>query len=121
MSKRNLGGGMMIQYYVLLDADGYITAWSVKEQEGFIKVKAKEEDFNKLDFVRVEKGKAKVDESRRKKVVEEYETGAKSELEELIQENANQLLYTAEVEQISQRSRRDYAGLLLTLAEAGAL
>ncbi|MEE9753832.1 hypothetical protein VL763_08570 [Listeria seeligeri] len=112
---------MMKQYYVLLDADGYVTAWSMEEQEGFIKIKAKEEDFNKLDFVQVEKGKAKVDESRRKKVVEEYETGAKSELEELIQENANQMLYTAEVEQIAQQSRQDYADLLLSLAEVGAL
>lgn len=112
---------MMKQYYVLLDADGYITAWAAEEQEGFLKIKAKEEDFNKLDFVRVEKGKAKVDESRRKKLIEEYEAGTKSELEELIQENANQLLYTAEVEQVSQRSRQDYADLLLTLAEAGVL
>lgn len=112
---------MMKQYYVLLDADGYVTAWSTEEQEGFLKIKAKEEDFNKLDFVRVEKGKAKVDESRRKKVIEEYEVGTKSELEELLQANANQLLYTAEVEQVSQRSRQDYADLLLTLAEAGVL
>ncbi|EQC0754882.1 hypothetical protein ACY2EP_002553 [Listeria innocua] len=111
----------MKQYYVLLDADGYVTAWSTEEQEGFLKIKAKEEDFNKLDFVRVEKGKAKVDESRRKKVIEEYEVGTKSELEELLQANANQLLYTAEVEQVSQRSRQDYADLLLTLAEAGVL
>lgn len=112
---------MMKQYYVLLGADGYVTAWSTEEQEGFLKIKAKEEDFNKLDFVRVEKGKAKVDESRRKKVIEEYEVGTKSELEELLQANANQLLYTAEVEQVSQRSRQDYADLLLTLAEAGVL
>ncbi|EAE4235099.1 TPA_asm: hypothetical protein GIN61_08485 [Listeria monocytogenes] len=112
---------MMKQYYVLLDSDGYITTWSMEEQEGFIKIKAKEEDFNKLDFVRVEKGKAKVDESRRKKLAEEYETGTKSELGELIQENANLLLYTAEVELSAQQSRQDYADLLLTLAEAGVL
>ncbi|EAC6223239.1 hypothetical protein B4960_11300 [Listeria monocytogenes] len=77
----------MKQCYVLLDADGFITAWSSEKQEGFLKIEANEDDFNKLDFVRVENGKAKVDEQRRQQVIKEYEASTVTELDKLKMQN----------------------------------
>ncbi|HBJ8545892.1 hypothetical protein HXA92_12335 [Listeria monocytogenes] len=77
----------MAQYYVLLNADGLITAWSSEKQEGFLKIEADEDDFNKLDFVRVENGKAKVDEQRRQEIVQEYEASTVTEIDKLRMQN----------------------------------
>ncbi|ECQ0707920.1 hypothetical protein FXK21_09510 [Listeria monocytogenes] len=77
----------MKQCYVLLDADGFITTWSSEKQEGFLKIEANEDDLNKLDFVRVENGKAKVDEQRRKQVIKEYEASTVTELDKLKMQN----------------------------------
>ncbi|EPO6127351.1 hypothetical protein ACUCDG_001959 [Listeria monocytogenes] len=78
---------MMKQYYVLLNSDGFITAWSMENQEGFLKIEANEEDFNKLDFVRVENSKAKVDETRRQQVVKEYEASTVTDIDKLKMQN----------------------------------
>ncbi|EAD1944929.1 hypothetical protein BSX38_09320 [Listeria monocytogenes] len=77
----------MKQCYVLLDSDGFITAWSSEKQEGFLKIEANEDDFNKLDFVRVENGKAKVDEQRRQQIIKEYEASTVTELDKLKMQN----------------------------------
>ncbi|EAE3526850.1 hypothetical protein E2141_06995 [Listeria monocytogenes] len=77
----------MKQYYVLLNADGFITVWSSEKQEGFLKIEASEDDFNKLDFVRVENGKAKVDEQRKQQIINEYEASTLTEIDKLKMQN----------------------------------
>ncbi|MBC1616431.1 hypothetical protein HB904_09540 [Listeria booriae] len=74
-------------YYVLLDAEGYIVAWSLSEQQGFQEIEAKAEDVNKLDFVRIVDGKAQVDEERRQQVIKAFEESSLTDVEKLTQEN----------------------------------
>ncbi|WP_271005138.1 hypothetical protein [Listeria seeligeri] len=103
--------------FVTVNSDGYIDMWSNQKVEGFIEVETSENDINLINVCKVENGKVILDEKRQKEIISN-QRAEKTELDLLRQESADMMIYVAEVE---QKTQQDYADLLLSLAEAGAL
>ncbi|EPB7466456.1 hypothetical protein IBB45_13140 [Listeria innocua] len=103
--------------FVTVNNDGYIDMWSNQNVEGFIEVETSENDVNLINVCKVENGKVILDEKRQQEIIAS-QRAEKTELELLKQENADMMLYVAEVE---QKTQQDNADLLLSLAEAGVL
>ncbi|MBF2642688.1 hypothetical protein [Listeria seeligeri] len=103
--------------FVLVNSDGYIDMWSNQKLEGFAEVETSENNINLINVCKVENGKVILDEKRQKEIISN-QRAEKTELDLLRQESADMMIYVAEVE---QKTQQDYADLLLSLAEAGAL
>ncbi|EQC0708840.1 hypothetical protein ACY2DP_002042 [Listeria innocua] len=103
--------------FVTVNSDGYIDMWSNQNVEGFIEVETSENDVNLINVCKIENGKVVLDEKRQQEIIAS-QRAEKTELELLKQENADMMLYVAEVE---QKTQQDNADLLLSLAEAGVL
>ncbi|HHQ0858437.1 TPA: hypothetical protein ACSK8Q_000481 [Listeria innocua] len=103
--------------FVTVNNDGYIDMWSSQKVEGFIEVETSENDINLINVCKIENGKVVLDEKRQQEIIAS-QRAEKTELELLKQENADMMLYVAEVE---QKTQQDNANLLLSLAEAGVL
>lgn len=103
--------------FVTVNSDGYIDMWSNRKLEGFIEVETSENDINLINVCKIENGKVVLDEKRQQEIIAS-QRAEKTELELLKQENADMMLYVAEVE---QKTQQDNADLLLSLAEAGVL
>ncbi|HHQ0867260.1 TPA: hypothetical protein ACSK7Q_000705 [Listeria innocua] len=103
--------------FVTVNSDGYIDMWSNRKLEGFIEVETSENDINLINVCKMENGKVVLDEKRQQGIIAS-QRAEKTELELLKQENADMMLYVAEVE---QKTQQDNADLLLSLAEAGVL
>lgn len=103
--------------FVTVNSDGYIDMWSNRKLEGFIEVETSENDINLINVCKIQSGKVVLDEKRQQEIIASQRT-EKTELELLKQENADMMLYVAEVE---QKTQQDNANLLLSLAEAGVL
>ncbi|HCJ4262294.1 TPA: hypothetical protein NR443_000369 [Listeria innocua] len=103
--------------FVTVNSDGYIDMWSNHKLEGFIEVETAENNMNLINVCKIENGKVVLDEQRQQEIIAS-QRAEKTELELLKQENADMMLYVAEVE---QKTQQDNADLLLSLAEAGVL
>ncbi|MBC1478013.1 hypothetical protein HB892_09725 [Listeria welshimeri] len=103
--------------FVTVNSDGYIDMFSNRKLEGFIEVETSENDINLINVCKIENGKVVLDEKRQQEIIAS-QRAEKTELELLKQENADMMLYVAEVE---QKTQQDNADLLLSLAEAGVL
>ncbi|EFR97151.1 Uncharacterised protein [Listeria ivanovii subsp. londoniensis] len=103
--------------FVTVNSDGYIDMWSNQKLEGFAEVETSENIINLINVCKVENGKVILDEKRQKEIISN-QRAEKTELDLLRQESADMMIYVAEVE---QKTQQDYADLLLSLAEAGAL
>ncbi|HBM3560224.1 TPA: hypothetical protein ACSK5A_001747 [Listeria innocua] len=103
--------------FVTVNSDGYIDMWSNQKLEGFAEVETSENNINLINVCKVENGKVILDEKRQKEIISN-QRAEKTELDLLRQESADMMIYVAEVE---QKTQQDYADLLLSLAEAGAL
>ncbi|HBM4122817.1 TPA: hypothetical protein LWK67_002526 [Listeria innocua] len=103
--------------FVTVNSDGYIDMWSNQNVEGFIEVETSENNMNLINVCKIENGKVVLDEKRQQEIIAS-QRAEKTELELLKQENADMMLYVAEVE---QKTQQDNADLLLSLAEAGVL
>ncbi|EIR6844827.1 TPA: hypothetical protein ACSLA0_002087 [Listeria innocua] len=103
--------------FVTVNSDGYIDMWSNRKLEGFIEVETSENDINLINVCKIQSGKVVLDEKRQQEIIAS-QRAEKTELELLKQENADMMLYVAEVE---QKTQQDNADLLLSLAEAGVL
>ncbi|HHQ0349296.1 TPA: hypothetical protein ACSKJX_000504 [Listeria innocua] len=103
--------------FVTVNSDGYIDMWSNQKLEGFAEVETSESNMNLINVCKVENGKVILDEKRQQEIIAN-QRAEKTELELLKQENADMMLYVAEVE---QKTQQDNADLLLSLAEAGVL
>lgn len=114
ISKAEVGG---LKAFVLVNSDGYIDMWSNQKLEGFAEVETSENNINLINVCKVENGKVILDEKRQKEIISN-QRAEKTELDLLRQESADMMIYVAEVE---QKTQQDYADLLLSLAEAGAL
>ncbi|WP_260480103.1 hypothetical protein [Listeria booriae] len=78
---------MMKDYWVTLDDQGFINAWSEVETLDYMEVRSDTELFKKLDFVRVIDGVAEIDEARRQQVIKAFEDTPLSETEQLRAQN----------------------------------
>ncbi|WP_267649113.1 hypothetical protein [Listeria innocua] len=103
--------------FVTVNSDGYIDMWSNHKLEGFIEVETAENNMNLINVCKIENSKVVLDEKRQQEIIAS-QRAEKTELELLKQENADMMLYVAEVE---QKTQQDNADLLLSLAEAGVL
>ncbi|HBM3884981.1 TPA: hypothetical protein LWJ46_001050 [Listeria innocua] len=103
--------------FVTVNSDGYIDMWSNHKLEGFIEVETAENNMNLINVCKIENGKVVLDEKRQQEIIAS-QRAEKTELELLKQENADMMIYVAEVE---QKTQQDNADLLLSLAEAGVL
>ncbi|WP_271005391.1 hypothetical protein [Listeria seeligeri] len=103
--------------FVTVNSNGYIDMWSNRKLEGFIEVETSENDINLINVCKIQSGKVVLDEKRQQEIIAS-QRAEKTELELLKQENADMMLYVAEVE---QKTQQDNADLLLSLAEAGVL
>ncbi|EAF5658814.1 hypothetical protein [Listeria innocua] len=103
--------------FVTVNKDGYIDMWSNQKVEGFIEVETAENNMNLINVCKIENGKVVLDEKRQQEIIAS-QRAEKTELELLKQENADMMIYVAEVE---QKTQQDNADLLLSLAEAGVL
>ncbi|MBC1209459.1 hypothetical protein HBP99_15170 [Listeria booriae] len=74
-----------MQYYVTVNADGYIDGWSDSENEGTIAIQATDNEYLKFECVRVVNGKAVLDESKLKAL--QNEPAPTSEIEQLKAQN----------------------------------
>ncbi|MBC2207407.1 hypothetical protein HCB08_11335 [Listeria booriae] len=77
----------MKDYWVTLDDQGFINAWSEVETLDYMEVRSDTELFKKLDFVRVIDGVAEIDEARRQQVIKAFEDTPLSETEQLRAQN----------------------------------
>lgn len=103
--------------FVTVNSDGYIDMWSNQKLEGFIEVETEENNVNLINVCKIENDNVVLDEKRQQEIITS-QRAEKTELDLLRQESADMMIYVAEVE---QKTQQDYADLLLSLAEAGAL
>lgn len=78
---------MIKAYWVTLDNNGFINAWSDVETQGYFEIQSDSELFKKLDFVKVVNGVAEIDEVRRQQVIKEFEVTPLSEIDQLKVQN----------------------------------
>lgn len=107
-----------MKVFVTVNSEGYIDMWSNSKTENSIEVQTPKKYMNLINVCKVENGKVILDEKRQKEIISNQQS-EKTELEELMEDSAEQLLYIAEVESAVQQSQQNQADLLLSLAEVG--
>ncbi|PNP90613.1 hypothetical protein BMT55_11575 [Listeria newyorkensis] len=111
----------METYYVTLNKDGFIDNWTTEKIQGFQMIQSDAVLFTVLNCVKVLDGIAVIDEAQLEKETTAYWNTPPSDLDVIQQENANLLLYSAELEAMIQESQQHDADMLLVLAEKGVL
>ncbi len=94
----------MVQAYVKVTDSGYVTEWSLSEQEGFQQIETEKSLITNVDCVQVVDGVAVLDEEKQAKIIQD--TQKPTDFDLMKQQNAALMMQLAEQNHVTEQLKQ---------------